>query len=115
VKVRDGQVANRPIYAAIGVTLEGEKDILGQCLIRGCDRSGEGAKFWIAALIGILNRGAGDVLFVVCDGLKGLPEVVGNALPRVIAGTCIIHLIRGSFQLASRKYWDELQRNIRPI
>src|SRR5215510_4121617 len=74
VKVRDGQVANRPIYAAIGVTLAGEKDILGLWAGTG----GEGAKFWMSVLTDLRNRGIKDVFFVVCNGLKGLPEVVGN-------------------------------------
>jgi transposase-like protein len=89
VKVRDGQVANRPIYAAIGVTLAGQKDILG--LWAGTE--GEGAKFWMAVLTDIRNRGVRDVFFVVCDGLKGLPGVVGNVWPLAIVQTCIIHLI----------------------
>src|ERR1700729_3700333 len=72
VKIRDGQVANRPIYAAIGVTLEGHKDILGLWAGTG----GEGAKFWMSVLTDLRNRGVKDVFFVVCDGLKGLPEVV---------------------------------------
>ena len=66
VKVRDGQVANRPIYAAIGVTLAGEKDILGLWAGTG----GEGAKFWMSVLTDIRNRGVTDVFFLVCDGLK---------------------------------------------
>ena len=74
VKVRDGQVANRPIYAAIGVTLDGEKDILGLWAGTG----GEGAKFWMSVLTDLRNRGVKDMFFVVCDGLKGLPEVVGQ-------------------------------------
>ncbi len=72
VKVRDGQVANRPVYAAIGVTLAGEKDILGLWAGTG----GEGAKFWMSVLTDLRNRGVKDVFFVVCDGLKGLPDVV---------------------------------------
>jgi len=111
VKIRDGQVANRPIYAAIGVTLEGEKEILGLWAGTG----GEGAKFWMAVLTDIRNRGVKDVFFLVCDGLKGLPEVVANVWPRATVQTCIIHLIRGSFRLSSRKYWDELKRDLRPI
>src|SRR5438874_4707109 len=87
VKVRDGQVANRPIYAAIGVTLTGEKDILGLWAGTG----GEGAKFWMSVLTDLRNRGVKDVFFVVCDGLKGLPEVVGNAWPQAIVQTCVIH------------------------
>jgi transposase-like protein len=87
VKVRDGQVANRPIYAAIGVSLEGEKDILGLWAGTG----GEGAKFWMGVLTDLRNRGVGDVFFLVCDGLKGLPEVVGNVWPLTTVQTCIIH------------------------
>ena len=98
VKVRDGQVANRPIYAAIGVTLDGEKDILGLWAGTG----GEGAKFWMGVLTDLRNRGVRDVFFLVCDGLKGLPEVVDNVWPQTIVQTCIIHLIRNTFRLASR-------------
>ena len=111
VKVRDGQVANRPFYAAIGVSLDGDKDILGLWAGTG----GEGAKFWMSVLTDLRNRGVKDVFFVVCDGLKGLPEVVGNVWPRAIVQTCVIHLIRNTFRLTSRKYWDELKRDIKPI
>jgi putative transposase len=111
VKIRDGQVANRPIYAAIGVTLAGDKEILGLWAGTG----GEGAKFWMAVLTDLRNRGVRDVFFVVCDGLKGLPEVVGNVWPLATVQTCIIHLIRNTFRLASRKYWDELKRDLRPV
>jgi putative transposase len=111
VKVRDGQVANRPFYAAIGVTLDGERDILGLWAGTG----GEGAKFWMSVLTDLRNRGVRDVFFLVCDGLKGLPEVVSNVWPAAIVQTCIIHLIRNTFRLASRRYWDELKRDVRPI
>ena len=111
VKVRDGQVANRPVYAAIGVSLEGEKDILGLWAGTG----GEGAKFWMAVLTDLRNRGVRDVFFVVCDGLKGLPEVVGNVWPLAVVQTCVIHLIRNTFRLASRRDWDVLKRDVRPI
>jgi putative transposase len=111
VKVRDGQVANRPFYAAIGVTLAGERDILGLWAGTG----GEGAKFWMAVLTDLKNRGVNDTFFVVCDGLKGLPEVVSNVWPAALVQTCIIHLIRNTFRLTSRKYWDELKRDVRPI
>jgi putative transposase len=111
VKVRDGQVANRPLYAAIGVTLAGEKDILGLWAGQG----GEGAKFWMSVLTDLRNRGIRDVFFVVCDGLKGLPEVVGNAWPAAIVQTCIVHLIRNTFHLASKRDWDALKRDVRPI
>ncbi|WP_086007599.1 MULTISPECIES: IS256 family transposase [Nocardia] len=111
VKVRDGQVANRPIYAAIGVSVTGEKDILGLWAGTG----GEGAKFWMSVLTDIRNRGVKDVFFLVCDGLKGLPEVVGNVWPLATVQTCIIHLIRNTFRLAGRQHWDALRRDVKPI
>ena len=111
VKVRDGQVANRPIYAAIGVSLAGEKDVLGLWAGTG----GEGAKFWMSVLTDLRNRGVKDTFFVVCDGLKGLPEVVGNVWPLTTVQTCIIHLIRNTFRLASRRDWDALKHDVKPI
>ena len=111
VKVRDGQVANRPVYAAIGVSLAGEKDVLGLWAGTG----GEGAKFWMSVLTDLRNRGVKDTFFVVCDGLKGLPEVVGNVWPLTTVQTCIIHLIRNTFRLASRRDWDALKHDVKPI
>ena len=63
----------------------------------------------------IKNRGVIDTFFLVCDGLKGLPEVVGNVWPRTTVQTCIIHLIRNTFRLASKKDWDALKRDVKPI
>jgi len=111
VKVRDGQVANRPFYAAIGVTLAGDRDILGLWAGTG----GEGAKFWMSVLTDLRNRGIKDTFFVVCDGLKGLPEVVSNVWSQAIVQTCIIHLIRNTFRLTARQYWDEIKRDLKPI
>ena len=111
VKVRDGQVANRPIYAAIGVSLAGEKDVLGLWAGTG----GEGAKFWMAVLTDLKNRGVRDVFFLVCDGLKGLPDVVVNVWPLTTVQTCIIHLIRNTFRLTSRRDWDAIKRAVKLI
>jgi hypothetical protein len=66
VKIRDGQVANRPVYTAIGVTVDGKRHILGLWVGSG----GEGAKYWLQVLTEIKNRGVDDVCIVVCDGLK---------------------------------------------
>src|SRR4051812_29116206 len=111
VKVRDGQVANRPVYAAIGVSLAGEKDVLGLWAGTG----GEGAKFWLAVLTDLKNRGGNDVFFLVCDGLKGLPEAVGNVWPLTTVQTCVIHLIRNTFRLTSRRDWDAVKRAVKLI
>lgn len=111
VKIRDGQVANRPVYVAIGVTVAGERDILGLWAGDG----GEGAKYWLSVLTEIKNRGTSDVCIVVCDGLKGLPEAINTVWPAALIQTCVIHLIRNTFRYASRKYWDEMARDLRPV
>jgi putative transposase len=111
VKIRDGQVANRPVYAAIGVTVEGKRDILGLWIGTG----GEGAKYWLQVLTEIKNRGTEDVCIVVCDGLKGLPESIAATWPMAITQTCVLHLIRNTFRFAARRDWDALAKDLRPI
>jgi putative transposase len=111
VKIRDGQVANRPIYVAIGVTCAGERDILGLWAGDG----GEGAKFWAQVLTEIRNRGVDDVCIVVCDGLKGLPDAIETTWSQAIVQTCVLHLIRQTFRLAGRQHWDAISRGLRPI
>jgi transposase-like protein len=88
-----------------------DRDILGLWAGQG----GEGAKFWMSVLTDLRNRGVKDTFFVVCDGLKGLPDVVSNVWPQAIVQTCIVHLIRNTFRLTSRRYWDELKRDVKPI
>jgi putative transposase len=112
VKVRDGQVGNQPFYAAIGVDLGGRRDVLGLWAGKG---GGESAKFWMSVLADLKNRGVADVFFVVCDGLKGLPDAVTTVFPAAIVQACVIHLIRATLRYASRKYWDHLVRDLRAI
>jgi transposase-like protein len=69
----------------------------------------------VAVLTELRNRGVHDVFFVVCDGLKGLPDSVNSVFPQATVQTCIIHLIRNSFRYASRKYWDALSKDLRPL
>jgi transposase-like protein len=111
VKVRDGQVTNRPVYVAIGVSVNGERDILGLWAGDG----GEGAKFWLSVLTEIKNRGVEDVCITVCDGLKGLPEAINTVWELAVVQTCIVHLIRNTFRYAARQYWDEMSRDLRPV
>lgn len=112
VKVRDGQVGNRPIYAAIGVDLAGHKDVLGLWAGNG---GGETAKFWMSVFAELKNRGVADVFFVVCDGLKGLPDSVEAVFPLAVVQTCIIHLIRNTFRYASKKYWGQIASDLKSI
>lgn len=111
VKIRDGQVANRPIYVVMAVTVEGHRDILGIWAGDG----GEGAKHWQRVLTELKNRGVADVLMLVCDGLKGLPDAVATVWPRTIVQTCVIHLLRNSFRYAARQDWDKIAKALRPV
>jgi len=88
LKIRDGQVTNRPVYVALGVTVDGCSDVLGLWI---GDSSGESSKFWLRILTEIRNRGVGDVCMLVCDGLKGLPEAVGQVWPETVVQQRIIH------------------------
>jgi putative transposase len=111
VKVRDGQVTNKPFYIVIGVTTAGERDILGIWAGEG----GEGAKYWLNVLTEIKNRGVEDVCIAVCDGLKGLPEAITTTWDLAQVQTCVIHLIRNTFRYAARQDWDAIAKDLRPI
>jgi transposase-like protein len=111
VKVRDGQVRNKPIYVVIGVTVNGERDILGLWAGDGS----EGAKFWLAVLTDLKNRGVQDVCIAVCDGLRGLPDAINTVWELTTVQACILHLIRNTFRYASRKYWDQIAHDLRPV
>jgi putative transposase len=113
VKIREGQVANRPIYVVLGVTVDGTRDILG--LWAGEHGDGEGAKYWLRVLSEIKNRGVRDVCMLVCDGLKGLPDAVGAVWEKTIVQTCIVHLLRNSFRYASRRDWEAIARGLKPV
>ncbi|MEV6012871.1 IS256 family transposase [Streptomyces sp. NPDC051976] len=111
VKIRDGKVANRPIYVVMAVTTEGTRDILGVWAGDG----GDGAKYWLQVFTELKNRGLDDVLMLVCDGLKGLPDAVETVWPRTIVQTCIIHLLRNSFRYAARQDWDKIAKALKPV
>jgi putative transposase len=113
VKIRDGNVANRPIYVALAVTCDGEREVLG--LWAGEHGEGEGARYWLRVLTEIKNRGTRDVCIVVCDGLKGLPEAIGQAWPQAITQTCVIHLLRNSFRYASKRDWAAIAKDLKPV
>ena len=113
VKIREGQVANRPLYLALGVTVDGQRDVLG--LWAGEHGDGEGAKYWLRVCTEIKNRGTRDVLMVVCDGLKGLPDEVYAVWEKTIVQTCIVHLLRNSFKYASRRDWAQIAKDLKPV
>jgi len=111
VKIRDGQVANRPVYVVLGVTVDGYRDILGLWVGDG----GEGAKYWQTVLTEIRNRGVRDCLILVCDGLNGLPDAVGQVWPQTVVQVCIVHLIRASLRYASKADWSAVARDLKPV
>lgn len=112
VKIRDGSVANRPIYMALAVTAEGRRDILG---LWAGGEGGEGAKHWLRVLTELKNRGVQDVLMLVCDGLKGLPDAVGQVWPPTVVQTCVVHLLRASFRYAARQDWEKIAKALKLV
>ncbi|WP_179849313.1 IS256 family transposase [Actinomadura luteofluorescens] len=111
VKIREGQVANRPIYAALGINCHGERDVLGLWVGTG----GEGAKHWMTVLAELRNRGVRDVCIACCDGLKGLPEAIEEIWPQATVQQCVVHLVRSSLRYASKTHWSRLTRDLRQI
>jgi transposase-like protein len=112
VKIRDGQVANRPVYVVMGVNLDGERDVLGLWV---GPAGGEGAKFWTTVLTELRNRGVHDAFIVCCDGLKGLPEAIRATWPPADVQLCVVHLVRSSLRYTSKKHWGQVCREMREI
>ncbi|AEM88612.1 IS256 family transposase [Streptomyces violaceusniger] len=111
VKIRSGSVASRPVYLAVGVDMDGCKDVLG--LWAGDE--GEGATTWMTVLSELRNRGVEDVCIVACDGLKGLPVAVTATWPKATVQTCVIHLIRASLRFASKQHHAKLVTELKAI
>ena len=111
VKVRDGQVTNRPFYVVIGVTVTGERDILGIWAGDGA----EGARFWLQVFSKLKNRGVEDVLIAVCDGLKGLPEAIEATWPDSMVQTCVVHLIRAAMRFVAYQDRKKVAAALKPI
>jgi transposase-like protein len=112
LKIRDGQVANRPVYVAMGITLDGERDVLGLWV---GPTGGEGAKQWMSMLTELRNRGVADVCIVCCDGLKGLPEAITATWPLATVQTCVVHLVRNSLRYASKADWAKITAGLKPV
>ncbi|MFI0915481.1 IS256 family transposase [Streptomyces abikoensis] len=111
IKVRDGKVANRPVYLAVGVDLDGCKHVLGLWI----GKDGEGARQWLTILGELKARGVEDVLVACCDGLPGLPDAINAVWPRTTVQTCVIHLVRASLRYASKADHGKLVPALRKI
>lgn len=112
LQIRSGTVGNRPVYVAMGIDLDGHRDVLGMWV---GPTGGEGAKQWMNMLTELRNRGIQDVIIVCCDGLKGLPESIRATWPNAEVQTCVVHLVRGSLRFASKKHWQRIAADVKQI
>ena len=112
VKIRDGVVANRPVYLAIGIDCDGAKNVLGLWV---GPSTGESSKFWLTVLSELKSRGVADVCIVCCDGLTGLPDAITVVWPQATVQLCVVHLIGASLRYASKKDWGALTKDLRLI
>jgi putative transposase len=111
IKVRDGgSVQRRALYLALGVTLEGDRDVLGMWF-----QETEGAKFWMQVLNDLKQRGVRDILIACVDGLTGFPEAIEAIFPKTTVQTCIVHLIRSSLKYVPRREREQVARDLKPI
>ena len=111
VKMRDGgHVQNRAVYIALGVNLEGKKEVLGLWA-----EANEGAKFWMQVLTEIKNRGVNDVFIACVDGLKGFPDAIEVVFPNAMVQLCIVHLVRNSLEFVSWKQRKQVAADLRVI
>jgi putative transposase len=111
LKIREGgSVQRRACYLALGVTVEGDRDVLGLWF-----QETEGAKFWMQVLTELKQRGVRDVLICCVDGLKGFPEAIEAIFPQTVVQTCIVHLIRHSLRYVPRREREQVARDLKPI
>src|SRR5436190_4628165 len=111
LKIRDGgAVQRRACYVALGVTVDGERDVLGLWF-----QESEGAKFWMQVLAELKQRGVRDILICCVDGLKGFPEAIEAIFPQAVVQTCVVHLIRHSLKYVPRREREQVARDLKPI
>jgi putative transposase len=111
LKIREGgTVGRRALYLALGVTLEGDRDVLGMWF-----QESEGAKFWMQVLTDLKTRGVRDILICCVDGLTGFPEAIEAIFPETTVQTCIVHLIRSSLKYVPRREREQVARDLKPI
>jgi putative transposase len=109
--VRDGgHVKNKAVYLAIGMTMDGLKEVLGLWIAQT-----EGAKFWLQVVTELKNRGVKDILIACVDGLKGFPEAIESVFPQTVVQLCIVHLVRHSLNYVNWKERKEVARDLKTI
>lgn len=110
-KVKDsGHIRNKAVYLAIGVGLDGLKEVLGLWIAQT-----EGAKFWLQVVTELKNRGVKDIFIACVDGLKGFPEAIESVFPQTTVQLCIVHLVRHSLNYVGWQQRKEVARDLRTI
>jgi transposase-like protein len=111
VKMRhEGRVENRAVYVALGINLEGRKDVLGMWT-----SANEGAKFWMSVLSELRSRGVKDIYLVCVDGLKGFPQAIEAIYPQALVQLCIVHLVRASLNYVTWQDRKKVAVDLKPI
>jgi transposase-like protein len=111
VKIRqDKRVINKAVYLALGVNMEGRKELLGLWLAEN-----EGAKFWLNVLTELQNRGVKDILIACVDGLKGFPDAINTAYPETRIQLCIVHMVRNSMKYVPWKDYKHIAADLKKI
>lgn len=111
VKVRDsGHVMNKAVYLAIGITMDGIKEVLGMWVAQN-----EGAKFWLQVVTELRNRGVKDIFIACVDGLKGFPEAIETVFPHAQVQLCLVHMVRNSLKYVSWKQRKEVATDLKTI
>lgn len=111
LKVRqDSRVINKSVFLALGINIEGQKELLGMWLAEN-----EGAKFWLNVLTELKNRGLNDILIACVDGLKGSPDAINAVYPQARIQLCIVHMVRNSLRFVSWKDYKAVTRDLKAI
>jgi len=111
LKIRqDKRVINKSVYLALGVNLEGQKELLGMWLSEN-----EGAKFWLNVLTELQNRGVKDILIACVDGLKGFPDAINTVFPNTHIQLCIVHMVRNSMKFVPWKDYKAIAADLKAI
>ena len=110
IKDDNGFYKNKALHFAIGINLEGKKELLGMWLT-----DNEGAKFWLSIVTDLKNRGVEDILIASVDGLKGFSEAINSVFPQTVVQRCIIHQIRYSIKYVGSKYQKEFMADLKQV
>jgi putative transposase len=109
-KRQDGRIRNKSVYLALGVNLDGHKELLGLWIANN-----EGAKFWLNVITELKNRGVNDIIIACVDGLKGFPEAIQTVFPQAQVQLCIVHMVRNSLKYVSWKDRKKIAADLKKV